>query len=253
MGLQGFADLAGGNVNGIAALGNRVYTANRNSSTLSVNDAESGALLGTIPVGGLPWGVAAAGERVYVVNFSDNSLSLIDATDDSLLTTVTIGSLPAFVAATADGAYVTHLTGWLSLVSPAGQVLANWRPGPSDLWDLTLNRDGSRLYLGSRNEERVIVLSTADQQVVGSIPLPGQPYALAVNDATGHLFAVDAAEDAIYVVDLAADNALLGQVALSPQGADDGGQGLVVSQNRVYVAHWQDRSLTILQDGVCGE
>lgn len=249
--LKSISSLASGHVNGIAVLGNRVYTANRDTARLSVSRADNGLLLKTIAVGRLPWGVSAADERVYVVNFADSAVAVIDATRDQVLSTVPVAPLPAFVAARSDQAYVTHLGGELSVVGRAGTLLAQVRPGPSDLWGIAISPDGNLLYLGSRSEQRIVVLNTEDLTGVNAIPLPGPPYALAVNPRTGHLFAVDASRDVIYVVDTAAGYRLLGEVPVGHQGLVDGGQGIAVAQNRVYVGNWLAHSLTVLDDGAC--
>ena len=56
-----------------------VYLANAFDGTVSVIDAATGTVTGTIPVGSGPDGVAVdpAARTVYVANFSGNSVSVI--------------------------------------------------------------------------------------------------------------------------------------------------------------------------------
>lgn len=241
-----------GGVNGVAVVGNRVYTSNRNAAAVSVNQAGSGQFIRTIPVGNLPWGVGGANERVYVANFADNTVSVISTASGSVIQTTPVSEMPAFVAASANRAYVSHISGRLTVLTRDGGVLANLNLAPSgQLWGLALNGDSSLLYVADRPGNRIIVLNTATNQPAGAIALPGSPYSLAFNPGTGHLFAVDAATDSLYVVDTRDSNRFLGAVQVGRQDANEGGQGIAVAQNKVFVANWLDQSLSVLDDAVC--
>lgn len=241
-----------GGVNGVAVVGDRVYTSNRNAGTVSVNQAGSGQFIRTIPVGSLPWGVGGAAERVYVANFADNTVSVISAASSTVIQTAPVSAMPAFVVASASRAYVSHISGRLTVLTRDGGVLTNLNLAPSgQLWGMALNGDGSLLYVADRPGNRIIVLNTATNLPAGAIALPGSPYSLAFNPGTGHLFAVDAATDSLYVVDTRDSNRLLGAVQVGRQDANDGGQGIAVTQNKVFVANWLDQSLSVLDDAVC--
>lgn len=250
--LQGVQALAPGGVNGVAVVGDRVYTSNRNSAKLSISQAGSGVLLDAISVGALPWGVGGAEDRVFVANFADSTVSVVDTASGAVMRTTAVSAMPAFVAALPDRAYVTHISGRLSMLGRNGTLLADLNPGgASQLWGATLSPDGDRLYLADRPGNRVLVLATASNQVVDTVTLPGPPYALAFNPGTGHLFAVDASTDRVYVVDTRSGNAYLGAVAVGSQDAGEGGQGIAVAHNKVFVANWQGRSVSVLNDDAC--
>jgi YVTN family beta-propeller protein len=250
--LQGVESLAPGGVNGVAVVGNRVYTSNRNSAQISVSQAGSGELMGTVGVGGLPWGVGGAGDRVYVANFADNTVKTLSTVSGAVIRTTAVSSMPAFVAAAPNQVYVTHISGRLTILSRNGSLLADFVPGSaSQLWGLVLSPTGDRLYLADRPNNRILVLSTATNQVVGVIPLPGPPTALALNPGTGHLFAVDAVSDQVHVVDTRNGNLYLGAAPVGSQDASEGGQGIAVARNKVYVANWQGRSVSVLDDSTC--
>jgi YVTN family beta-propeller protein len=249
--LQGVEALAPGGVNGVAVVSNRVYTSNRNSAQLSISQAGSGALMATVGVGGLPWGVGGVNDRVYVANFADGTVMTLSTIRGAVIRTTAVGPMPAFIAALPNKVYVTHITGRLSVLSHNGSLLANFAPGSAgQLWGLALNPSGELLYLADRPNNRILVLSTATNQVVNTIALPGPPTALALNPSTGHLFAVDAASDRVLVVDIAS-NSYLGAVPVGPQDANEGGQGIAVARNKVYVANWLGRSVSVLNDTTC--
>lgn len=250
--VQGLQALAPGGVNGVAVVGDRVYTSNRNSAQLSISQAGSGQLLGAVGVGSLPWGVGGAVDRVFTANFADGTVSVLSTATGTVLRTTAVGSMPAFVAALPTQAYVSHISGRLSILSRNGTLLADLNPGSAgQLWGLALSPSGEQLYLADRPGNRILVMSTATNQVVAAIALPGPPTALAINPGTGHLFAVDSTTDRVYVVATRNGYAYLGAVAVGSQNAGEGGQGIAVARNKVYVANWQGRSVTVLDDAVC--
>ena len=83
------------------------------------------------------------------------------------------------------------------------------------------------------------------------ISLPGTPYALAYNPGTGNLYAVDANTDQVYVVNTRNNNRYAGALNVGSQDPNDGGQGIAVIKNKVYVGNWQGRSITVLDDSGC--
>ncbi len=250
--VQALRSLAPGGVNAVAVVNDRIYTSNRNSGQLSVSQTVSGQLLRTLPVGTLPWGVAGSGDRVFVANFADDTVTTINTTSGWVLRTTAVSDMPAFVAAGPAQVYVTHISGRLSILSRNGSLLADLHPGSAgQLWGLALSPAGDLLYLADRPNNRILVLSTGANQVVDTIALPGPPTALALNPGTGHLFAVDAVADQVHVVDTRAGNVYMGSVPVGRQDADEGGQGIAVVQNKVYVANWLDRSVSVLDDATC--
>jgi YVTN family beta-propeller protein len=236
----------------VAVVGGRVYTSNRDSAQLSISHAGSGALLTTTRVGTLPWGVGGGVDRVFVANFADDTVTTINTATGWVIRTTAVADMPAFVAALPNQAYVTHISGRLSILSRNGSLLADLGPGSaSQLWGLALGAGGERLYLADRPNNRILVLSTTTNQVVGAIALPGPPTALAINPGTGHLFAVDAVSDRVHVVDTRNGNSYMGAVPVGRQDASEGGQGIAVTRNKIYVANWQDRSVSVLDDTTC--
>jgi YVTN family beta-propeller protein len=250
--VQALQALAPGGVNAVAVVGDRIYTSNRDSAQLSISRAGGGQLLRTLPVGTLPWGVGGSGDRVFVANFADNTVTTVNTTTGSVLRTTTVSDMPAFVAAGPAQVYVTHISGRLSILSRNGSLLADLHPGSAgQLWGLALSPAGDLLYLADRPNNRILVMSTSTNQVVDTIALPGPPTALALNPGTGHLFAVDAVADRVHVVDTRSGNAYMGAVPVGRQDAGEGGQGIAVTQNKVYVANWLDRSVSVLDDATC--
>src|SRR2546427_2845935 len=104
----------------------RVFVTNEKSDDVTVIDAATRTVVGTIRVGKRPRGVAVSpdGRRVYVSNSNSDSLSVIDAKSLEVLKTVPAG------------------------IDPEG---------------LTLNRAGTALYVVNENELSVTVLDRSEE------------------------------------------------------------------------------------------
>lgn len=249
--LESTAPLGPGGVNAVAVVGDKVFTSNRNAATVSINQTGTGQFLQTLPVGNLPWGVGGSTDRVYVANFADNTVTTINPATNTVLNTTPVAALPAFVAALPNRAYVTHIDGHLSVIGRDGARLADLTPGAGELWGIALNPEAGLVYVADRPGRRILALSTSTNQVVAQITLPGTPYGLAYNPETGNLFAVDANTDRVIVVNTRSNNRVAGALAVGPQDANDGGQGITVAGNKVYVGNWLNQSVTVLDDSVC--
>ena len=100
-----------------------------------------------------------------------------------------------------------------------------------------------RLYIGSR-EGRIIVAGRSHIAAGGPLDLPGPAYGMIVNPGTGRLYAVDAVNDRLYVVE--PDGSGIGQIALPAQNASDGGMGIAAWDNRIAIANYDAGSLTFI-------
>ena len=80
----------------VNAAGTRVYVANNGSTTVSVIDATTNAVIATLVVGLNPTGIALnpTGTRVYVANFNSGTVSVVDAATNTVIDTVSVGRAP---------------------------------------------------------------------------------------------------------------------------------------------------------------
>src|SRR5213593_4473856 len=110
----------------------RVFVTNEKSDNVTVIDAATRAVVGTIRVGKRPRGVVVSpdGRRVYVTNSNSDSISVIDAKSLAVLST-----------------------------GPAGL----------DPEGLTFNRAGTTLYVVNENELSVTVLDAASLAIRAKI------------------------------------------------------------------------------------
>jgi len=236
--------------NGVAISHGRVYVANRNGNNVSAILISNPADVQTIPVGTHPFGVAAGSDYVFVANFDSESVTIISS--NTLATnTVSVSGKPTMLATIGNNAYVAAWSGGLYKVESSGSV-AHLLP-PADVqsyFGVATNPNTNRVYVTVQWSKRIIVLSSADGSVIGNIDLGFTPYGIAVNARNNYVYVLSATEDKLYVLD-GETNQLVGSVSVGQQDATEGGQGIAIRSDRIYVSNYAAGTLTILDDSAC--
>jgi YVTN family beta-propeller protein len=147
------------------------------SSTVSVIDTATRAVVATIPVGFEPAAVAILpdGSRAYVANAGDGTVSVID-----IATRVVVGSATAVED------------------NPQG---------------IAVSPDSARVYVTNFNSHSVSVIETASNTLAGTIQVGFVPYGIAVTPDGRRVYVVD--NGSVAVID-AATQALTARVTLPP-------------------------------------
>jgi YVTN family beta-propeller protein len=178
------------------------YVTNVLDNTVSVIDTASNTVVDTIPVGDVPdAGVAFTpdGSRAYVTNFDGNTVSVIDTARKKVVDTIPVGDSPGAIAITPDGtqAYVMNLEDSnASVIATAKNtvvatipvdfgatgvaILADetYQPGHEDL------RQPPLAYVTNNDDNIVLVIDTASNTVVATIPVGQNPLAIAFATVT---------------------------------------------------------------------
>lgn len=233
-----------GSTNGVAFARDKLFVTKRNSATVSVLDATTGAFVTNIAVGNAPYGIAANSDFVWVANFSDNTVALIDAQTNQVLETTGVDPSPSLVAALADRAFVTAWSMGVNELDSGNELIGSLQTGEGT-YGIAANANAQRLYVGIRRAKNIVQFDTATGVLMRQTKEPFAPFALAVNPATGHLFIVAANFNQVRV----RGNALqwFGDVPVGVQGTE-GGDSLAVLKNKVYVANFSDHSVSVIRD-----
>lgn len=237
-----------GRTNGIAVWGDTMLTSNRDRGTVTLRNAATGASTATLATGALPWGVAAADGRAYVANFEDSTVSVIDLASARVLRTTTVPPLPVTVIVAEARPYVLHLNGVITRLDRDGKLLGQSFAGASDTRGIGYDPLRRLLYVGSESGA-LVALRLPDLTPAARFDLPGPAYAVAVNEGTGRIYAVDAQNNALYVIE--PDSGDVSALPLPAQGGAQGGQGLAVWNNRIAVANLAANSVSFFDDSTC--
>jgi YVTN family beta-propeller protein len=237
-----------GRANGIAVWGDTLVTSNRDAGSVTLQDAAGGGRSSVVATGSLPWGVAASDGLAYVANFGDNSLSVVDLATARVLRTSPVPEMPVTALVAEGQPYLLHLNGVITRLDREGKVLGQASAGVVDTRGIAFDPIRRLLYVGSESGA-IVALRLPDLAHAGRYDLPGPAYAVAVNEGTGRIYAVDAQNDRLYVVD--PDRGDILQLPLPAQGGTQGGQGLAVTNNQVAVTNFAANSVSFFDDSVC--
>jgi YVTN family beta-propeller protein len=238
-----------GHANSVAMSNGHLFVSLRDSASVAVLDAATGAFIGTIPVGGMPYGMSAAGNRVWVANFASGSVSVLDAATNSPIATTPIGDRASFVVADGARALASYYGGGVAVIDGDGALVNQFAPLGTGAFGLALNAATQRLYVGNRDERVLWVVDPTSGSIVKGVALPAAPYALTLNPLTNRLFIVLADANQVDV----RDGATLERVAILPIGiqGNQGGDGIAAASGRIYVSNNAEGTLSVIADS-CG-
>lgn len=176
---------------GIAS-GDRVYTADQSSNTVTVIDPARNVVLGTIPLGsqrldgvlgplvrnevnvhGL--GFSRDGRRLVVVSVSSNAVQVIDTATNRVISTTYVGRSPHEAFVSPDGKEVwvaVRGEGYVSVVdAERGGEIARI-PTADEPSKVVFSPDGRTAYVNSFKEEKLDVVDVASRKVTQVVNLP---------------------------------------------------------------------------------
>jgi len=141
----------------------RVFVTQPDHNKVSLIDATTQGVIGSIPVGQHPTGIAIDPQkrRVYVANSGFKTVSVIDMATGSVAE-IGVDASPRGVAVDSHGAvYVTHSNGLLRVIDP-GSVGATARiPVGSQPQGLAFEPHSNRIYVANRGDGTVSAIALA--------------------------------------------------------------------------------------------
>jgi YVTN family beta-propeller protein len=139
--------------------------ANVGAGTVSVIDAATGTVTGTIAVGAGPDAVAvdSAAGSVYVANGGAGTVSVIDAATGTVTGTIAVGSDPGGVAVdpAAGTVYVANFSGSVSVIDEAAGTVTATVPVGADPSGVAVDPSTHTAYVTNAKASTVSVISAA--------------------------------------------------------------------------------------------
>jgi YVTN family beta-propeller protein len=196
--------------------------------------------------GPFPAGLAISpdGSRLYVANNLDNTLSIVDTASGAIVATAAVGSNPYAVVLSHDGrtAYVSNWGGDQTVTAPSATA---------PLGTVTSVTAGS-----------VSLVDAATGAVKGKVRVGTHPSALAVDPATGDVYAANSDSDTVSVID-AATNDVTRTISLAPYdgapvGTNPDALAFAPDGSALYVANSGNNDVAVVDlrdehDRVLGE
>ena len=157
-----------------------LYVTNSAGDDVTVVDAETHRVIGSIETGTTPHGLVGSpdGRRIYVTGETDDDVVAIDTTTSQVLWKTPVGEQPNEPALTADGRHIyvpIRMSDVADIVdTTTGKRINTVRIGrvPHNAYP---SADGKWIYVTSRGDQKITIIDPATQQVVGEVPLGGEP------------------------------------------------------------------------------
>ncbi|MFQ6000309.1 MAG: Ig-like domain-containing protein [Anaerolineae bacterium] len=236
--------------NGVVLTRRHVYVANRDEGSVSVINIDDPTDVKIVSVGSKPFGVAAGTDYVFVANFNSHNVTVIDSRTISAVGTVSVGRYPTMLTAIGNTAYVATWEDGVYKVEGAALSATQIAPPRKGYFGVIANTATGQVFVTNVLAKDIIVINSATDSVVTTIAIE-PPYALhglAVNPRNGYLYAASADADAIYVFD---GLEKIGTLELSAQNDDEGGQGITVYGDRLYMTFYDQGELGVWDDSAC--
>jgi hypothetical protein len=212
------------------------------AAELDVVSVPGGQVIGRVKVGRQPHDVAQAGGRYFVTNEFSNSVSVIQGSD--VVANLAAPSQPGGIAAAAS---------FIGIVGVRSHQL--------EVIDEASLQEVARVPAGSgpahvvANEQTFFVADTAGDEVLvftvrpavtrtASVPAPGKPYGLALDDARDRLWVTETATNQLAEYAVGQSNLVL--VARFPSVREPNSVAVDTSSGRVFVAGRADGVIQIL-------
>ena len=157
------------------------YVGNFKDNTVSVIDAGSGAVLGTLPVSAGPHGMAITrdGRRVYVSGDGSSSVDVIDTATDKVVKTIQVGKIPNGIALTPDDRMLlvtVYGENRLAFVDTATDAVIATTDVPKP-HTVAISSDGRLAYVTEQEPGHfgLALIDVATRRVTRTVPLDKTP------------------------------------------------------------------------------
>jgi len=210
-----------------ARAGERVYTANMESGTITIVDADAMHVVATVDARGYQTHallLSADRSRLFVINMHNGTLSVLDTHTTDVITTIGAGKLARAMALSPDGKELWVVNGaedYLTVVDAASLKVAGRVPLGQIVGGghLCFSRDGSRVYVTNPRSGTVSVLDARSRTVVGTIEVGKSPTFIRAGSDGRRVWGADTGSDEIYALD-GSTNRLIGKLAVGRAPGD---------------------------------
>ncbi|MGQ9491591.1 MAG: hypothetical protein ACUVS6_13020 [Anaerolineae bacterium] len=226
-------------------LGYLVGVTNRQTDEVVLVDPASWAIHRRFLVGDMPDGVIQQGDYYYVANYGNDTVTVFAISSLDPVASLGVGHEPAlFAGDPATNDVFLSLHGANKIARLHDRYVAQEYSDIPEPYGLAFDPTDRRLYIANRGwHHKVTVLDVNTGAVVGALDIGREPFVVAVNPDTGHLFVACGDEVRVYST---LDWSFVVAIPV-PAGAEE---GIAVDSGRdlVYVTSREGDALTVIQD-----
>jgi YVTN family beta-propeller protein len=184
----------------------RIYVANESSNSVTVIDAVTFAVLGTIDTRGHAThdlALTRDGKRLFATNLASGRVSVIDTEAMETVASIYTADRAHVAAVTNDSqqVWVANIGNDTVSIIDVGtyRILGTIYTGGGPT-GLAFSRDGQFAYVSNQNDRNVAVVDTATHQVIKTIPVGTNPHFLVLGP-DGLIWGANTGGNDIYVID----------------------------------------------------
>jgi YVTN family beta-propeller protein len=184
----------------------RIYVANESSNNVTVIDAVSLAVVGTVDARNYSThdlSLTRDGRRLFATNLASGRVSVIDTQTLEVVASIFTGSRSHVVTLTNDNrhAWVANIAeDNISIVDVATFRILGTIPTGKGPTGLTFSRDGRFAYVSNQGDRTVQVIDTASHTAVKTISVGANPHFLVLGP-DGRIWGCNTGGNDIYVID----------------------------------------------------
>jgi YVTN family beta-propeller protein len=240
---------------------NRVYVANESSGTVSMIDAGTMQVVGTVGLGSPGTHdlvLTRDGKTLFATNLATGRLSLIDTTQGAVVASLTTGNRCHSVALTNDERHLWVVNigdNNISIVDVSSLRILGTIPVGKMPGHIRFSKDGQYAYVTLQGEDSVEVVEVGSHRTLTKIPAGKTPHYLLPSPDGRYMWGGGTGGDDVYVIDVATNQRVAAlKVGLKPQHLAFGFRGMVgplayvvtETQNEVVVVNADPRELKVL-------
>lgn len=265
--LTGCAQLLEAQKQQVAQSTSRIYVANESSNSVTVIDAVTFKVIGTVDAKNSSThdlALTRDGKWLFATNLASGRLSVIDTEALETIASIPTGSRCHVVTLTNDNrhAWVANIAeDNISIVDTASYRILGTIPVGRGPTGLAFSRDGRFAYVSNQGDKSVSVVETASHRVIRSIPVGANPHFLVLGP-DGRIWGTNAGGNDIYAIDPTTQEKILSfEVGPVPQQIAFAYKGMVGPNayvtvgglNKVVVVKADPKDLRVLDQIEVGE
>jgi YVTN family beta-propeller protein len=245
----------------------RIYVANESSNSVTVIDASTYAVVGTVDARNHSThdlALTRDSRILFATNLASGRVSVIDTTVMETVASIFTGGRSHVVTLTNDNrhAWVANIAeDNISIIDVAALRIVGTIPVGKGPTGLAFSRDGGFAYVSNQGDRTVNVIDTASHRIIKTIEVGPNPHFLVLG-ADGRIWGANTGADNIYVIDPGTQS-IVGtlRIGAAPQQIAFGFKGLagphafvtVGGANKVVVVNTDMANLRILEEIPVGD
>jgi PQQ-dependent catabolism-associated beta-propeller protein len=226
----------------------RVLVTNEKSDNVTVLQAITHKLLGTISVGQRPRGIAVSrdGRRIFVANSNSNNLSVIDSKTLKVLDTLPAGVDPEGMTVDQRGLIyvVNENASALTIIDPQRREIVKRLEVGTEPETAVVSADGRWVAVSNETSNEIHFIDTATATIIGKLSVPANPRGMRFSADSRRLFVASEKANTISLIDVATRKLI--------KSVPTGGERpvdvlLCADEARLYISHGASGDVRVME------